>query len=146
MLGVRHYAIPPPAVHPWCMRGPFQSAMRRFTKIARPLALRSAGKERSGSAVIHHVGRRSGRAYQTPVVAVAHDETFLIALPYGERTDWLKNVLAKGSATLVTRGQSYEVDKPEVIPMTAATSYFQSGEQRLHRLFGVESALQLHRG
>ena len=92
------------------------------------------------------MGRRSGRAYQTPVVAVAHHDAFLIAPPYGERTDWLQNVLDKGSATLVTRGQTYEVDKPEVIPMSTVTDYFESREQRLHRLFGVDSALQLHRG
>jgi deazaflavin-dependent oxidoreductase (nitroreductase family) len=127
------------------MKGRFQNAMRRFTKVARPLALRTAGKEGAGTAVIHHVGRRSGRAYQTPVTAVAHDDTFLIALPYGEHTDWLKNVLAKGSASLIVRGQTYEVDKPEVIPMKTATSSFQSTDQRLQRLFGVESALRLHR-
>jgi hypothetical protein len=26
-----------------------------------------------------------------------HDDSFLIALPYGERTDWLKNVLGAGA-------------------------------------------------
>jgi hypothetical protein len=78
-------------------------------------------------------------------VAVAHDDSFLIALPYGERTDWLKNVLAKGSATLVTGGKTYQVDKPEVIPMKEATSYFRPREQRLHRQFHVGSALRLRR-
>jgi len=128
------------------MIGPFQSAMRRLTRAMRPLALRSAGKEGSNNSVICHVGRRSGRAYRTPVVAAAHDDGLLIALPYGERTDWMKNVVAKGSATLITGGQAYEVDKPEVIPMAEATGYFQPKEQRLHRRFRVESALRLHRG
>jgi hypothetical protein len=77
------------------------------------------------------------------VVAVAHDGSFLIALPYGERTDWLKNVLAKGSATLVTGGKTYQVNRPEVIPMAEATSYFRRKEQRLHRQFHVGSALRL---
>ena len=51
---------------------------------------RSAGTEGSGTSVISHVGRRSGRVYRTPVVAVAHDDTFLIALPYEERTDAIR--------------------------------------------------------
>jgi len=127
------------------MRGPIQNALRWLTRVTRPLALRSAGKERSSTSVVRHVGRRSGHAYQTPVIAAAHDDSFLIALPYGERTDWLKNVLAKGSATLVTGGRTYEVDKPEVIPMAQATAYFRPREQRMHRQFGVGSALRVRR-
>jgi hypothetical protein len=66
-------------------------------------------------------------------------------MPYGKRTDWLKNVLATGSATLVTHGRTYRVDAPEVIPMAEATTYFRPREQRMHRQFGVDSALLLHR-
>jgi deazaflavin-dependent oxidoreductase (nitroreductase family) len=128
------------------MKGPIRNAMRQLTRVMRPLALRSAGKEGSASSVISHVGRRSGRVYRTPVVAVAHDDGFLIALPYGERTDWLKNVLAQGSATLITGGKTYQVDRREVIPMAEATSYFRPKEQRLHRQFHVGSALRLRRG
>ena len=123
------------------MKGRFQNAMRLLTRTMRPFALRSAGKEGSGTAVIRHVGRRTGRAYQTPVVAAAHDDAYLIALPYGERTDWLRNVLANGSATLVSGGQEYQVDNPELIPMSDATGFFRPQERRLHRRFGVETAL-----
>jgi len=125
------------------MRGSIQNALRLLTRAMRPLALRSAGQEGSNTSVIRHVGRRSGRKYQTPVVAVQHGDSFLIALPYGQRTDWLKNVLDKGSAAIVTNGHTYEVDQPEVIPMAEATGYFRPREQRLHRQFRVDSALQV---
>jgi deazaflavin-dependent oxidoreductase (nitroreductase family) len=108
-----------------------------------PLALRSAGKEGSGTSVVRHVGLRSGRTYQTPVIAAQHDDRFLIALPYGKRTNWLKNVLESGSATIVTNGHTYEVDRPEVIPMADATGYFRPREQRMHQQFHVDSALQV---
>jgi deazaflavin-dependent oxidoreductase (nitroreductase family) len=107
--------------------------------------MRSAGKETSGTSVVRHVGRRSGQTYETPVVAVQHDDTILIALPYGERSDWTKNVLASGHATVVTHGQTYEVDEPQVIPMTEATQYFGAKEQKLHRRFSVSTCLQVHR-
>ena len=126
------------------MRGPLQNALRLFTRAMRPLALRSAGKEGSTTSVVRHVGRRSGRTYQTPVIAARHDDSFLIALPYGKRTDWLKNVLAAGSATIVTDGHAYEVDRPEVIPMAEATACFRPREQRMHRQFHVDTALQVH--
>jgi deazaflavin-dependent oxidoreductase (nitroreductase family) len=125
------------------MRGFTRNALRLFTRATRPLALRSAGTQRSGTSVVRHVGRRSGRTYETPVIAARHGDSFLIALPYGDRTDWLKNVLASGSAAIVTSGHTYEVDRPEVIPMTRATAYFRPREQRMHRQFHVDTALQV---
>jgi deazaflavin-dependent oxidoreductase (nitroreductase family) len=127
------------------MKGPIQSTLRWLTRVTRPLALRSAGKEGANTSVVHHIGRRSGRTYQTPVVAAKHNDGFVIALPYGERTDWLKNVFAAGSATLVIHGNTFRVDTPEVIPMAEATTYFRPSEQRMQRQFGVDSALRLHR-
>jgi len=125
------------------MKGRIQNALRLFTRTVRPLALRSAGKQGSGTSVVRHVGRRSGRTYETPVIAVQHDDSFLIALPYGKRTDWLKNVLRNGSATIVTNGHTYDVDRPAVIPMAEATGYFRPREQRMQRQFRVEFALQV---
>jgi len=127
------------------MNGSIQNALRLFTRAMRPLALRSAGKEGSNTSVVRHVGRRSGRTYETPVIAVQREDSFLIALPHGKRTDWLQNVLGKGSATIVTNGHAYEVDRPEVIPMAEATAYFRPREQRMHRQFRVDSALQVRR-
>ena len=118
--------------------------MRRLTRLGRPLGLRRAGKPGAGTSIVQHVGRKSGRAYETPVVAVKHGTEFLIALPYGPRTDWLQNVVAKGGAQIVMDGTSYEVDHPEVVPMRDATAYFRRKQQRLHRRFGLESALKLH--
>jgi len=127
------------------MNGPVQRALRRLTQVTRPLAMRSAGTEQSNTSVVRHVGRKSGRSYETPVVAVEHADSFLIALPYGERTDWTKNVLFSGAASVVTHGHSYAVDEPRVVPMTYATQYFGPKEQRLHRRFAVETCLSVHR-
>ena len=126
------------------MKGTTQNLLRQFTRRMRPLAMRSAGREGSATSVVGHVGRRSGRAYQTPVTVARHEDSFLIALPYGDRTDWLKNVLAAGSATIVSDGHSYRVDRPEVIPMAEAIAYFRPRDQRMQRQFHVETALQVH--
>ncbi len=107
--------------------------------------MRSAGTEKSSNSIVRHVGRRSGRTYETPVVAVEHDDTFLIALPYGERTDWMKNVLAGGKADVVSHGRTYGVDQPQVIPMTEATRYFGPKEQKPHLRFAVSTCLRVHR-
>lgn len=95
--------------------------------------------------MVRHVGRASGRAYETPVSAVPTEDGFVIALPYGTNTDWLKNVLASGSATIVHEGNTFRVDRPEVVPASVATPLFSSTDQRTHRLFGVDECLLVRR-
>jgi deazaflavin-dependent oxidoreductase (nitroreductase family) len=124
--------------------GQLPNVMRLGTKLGRPIGLRRAGKAGSGTSIVRHVGRKSGHSYETPVVAVKHDDDFLIALPYGQRSDWLNNVFAKDGADIVMDGHVYQVEHPEVIPMDEATVFFTGKQQRLHRMFGLESAVRLH--
>ena len=78
-------------------------------------------------------------------MAVEHEGTFYIALPYGERTDWAKNVLAGGTAEMSTKGRTCAADRPEVAPMAEATMFFGPKEQRLHRRLNVKTAMRVHR-
>jgi len=82
---------------------------------------------------------------ETPVSAVATDDGFVIVLVYGLHTDWLKNVLASGSATIVNEGHTFRVDQPEVIPMEAAQGYLSANDQRNLRLIGANQCLRLRR-
>ena len=69
----------------------------------------------------------------------------MIALPYGLSADWLQNVLASGSATIVHDGSTYDVDRPEVVPLSAVEHQFSPADQRAHRLFGVDQCLRVRR-
>ena len=113
--------------------------------IINPKQMRSAGTPGAYASVIRHRGRTSGRQYETPVGVVAADDGFLIALVYGSRTQWLQNVLASGSATIVHEGQTYEVDQPEIIPMQAVEAQFTAGDQQGFRLLRVDQALRVRR-
>jgi deazaflavin-dependent oxidoreductase (nitroreductase family) len=120
------------------------TTVRRFNRaFMNKLQLRSAGRPGVSASVIRHRGRRSGRTYETPVVPFASEDGFLISLPYGPNTDWLKNVLASGSAVLVTDGRTHTVDRPEVISTAMVKDQFPSKEQRTHRWFGVDQCLRL---
>jgi deazaflavin-dependent oxidoreductase (nitroreductase family) len=119
--------------------------VRKLGRAMRPLAIKSAGGPGASASVVHHVGRTSGRSYSTPVVAVPSGDGFVIALPYGSRADWLKNVLASGSATITRDGGTYDVDRPEVVPLSTVEHQFSSADQRAHRLFGVEQCLRVRR-
>ena len=121
------------------------NGVRRLGRATRPLAIKSAGGPGASASVVHHIGRTSGRSYATPVGAVPVDDGFVIALPYGDSADWLKNVLASGSATIVHDGSTYDVDRPEVVPLSAVEGQFSPADQRAHRLFGVDQCLRLRR-
>ena len=121
-------------------------AVRRFNRrVMNPRQMKTAGTPGAYAGFIRHVGRRSGRVFETPVGPFPTDDGFVIALPYGTGSDWVKNVLAAGSATLVTEGQTYEVDQPEIVPLGDVVEFLPSKERRNLRLFRVEQALRVHR-
>lgn len=123
---------------------PVLDAIRRFNRdVTNPRQLRGAGQEGSATSVVEHVGRVSGRPYRTPVVAVPVDDGYVVALPYGAGADWVRNVLAAGTATLVHRGRSVQVGRPALLPREDANPSFPPKEQRLHRIYGVDDFLLL---
>lgn len=122
------------------------NAVRRSNRrFMNPRQMESAGTPGAFASIIRHTGRRSGTEYETPIGAVASDDGFVVSLPYGSQADWLKNVLAAGSATLVHEGETYEVDQPQVVPIREAGIEFSTADERAHRLFAVEECLVLRR-
>jgi deazaflavin-dependent oxidoreductase (nitroreductase family) len=125
---------------------PVLRAVRRFNRaFVNPHAMKKAGTPGVRASIVRHVGRTSGRTYETPVEAFATDDGFLVALPYGPDTDWLKNVLASGSATIVDDGSTYLVDQPQLVPTAVAAPDLPANEQRTLRLFAVEQCLRVRR-
>lgn len=84
---------------------------RRFTN---RLALKIAGYL-PGFAIVDHVGRTSGRAYRTPVIAFHKEGGYIIALTYGPESDWVKNVRTAGSCELETRGRRVRLSDPQIV-------------------------------
>ena len=118
---------------------------RENRAVVNPMQMRSAGQVGAYASIIRHRGRMSGRLHETPVGAEATDDGFVIALPYGTTTDWLKNLLASGTATIVDEGGTFEVVQPEVRPLASELSWFPPADQRnLHR-FGVQECIRVRR-
>jgi deazaflavin-dependent oxidoreductase (nitroreductase family) len=121
--------------------GPIIWMSKRFMN---PMQMRTAGAPSAYAGIIRHRGRVSGTTYETPIGVVVDGDTFLVALPYGTRAQWLRNVLAAGSATLVHEGATYQVDQPELIPMATVAGHFAAGDQGMFRWLRVDSCLRLH--
>jgi deazaflavin-dependent oxidoreductase (nitroreductase family) len=108
-----------------------------------PWQLRRAGRPGAYASIIRHRGRRTGRLYETPVGVVPMDDNFLVMLPYGSNTQWLRNVLAAGEATLVTEGRTVRADRPVMIPFSRVAERFSASDRRASQLFAVTECLLL---
>jgi deazaflavin-dependent oxidoreductase (nitroreductase family) len=124
--------------NPWALR-----LIKRFNKyVTNPVMLRFSG--RSGpSAVVHHVGRRSGTPYATPVIAHQTHQDVIIPLPYGTDVDWLRNLLAAGQAVVDLQGHSRRVDKPAVVDINDVVDLLPVPMVRTVRFNGAREALRL---
>ncbi len=111
-----------------------------------PGQLRVAGQPGVRTGVVRHRGRSSGRAYATPVDILPWEDGFVIALPYGMRSQWVRNVLAAGRAEVIADGRAWAVDRPELVPTDTVIDAFGSGDGRLFRLFHTDRCLRLRRG
>jgi len=96
-------------------------------------------------AVIHTTGRKSGKAYATPIAVEPLGDAFIVGLPYGEGVDWCRNVMAAGRATITWHGTDHPVTAPVIIDRAAADPAFPPPLRVVLRVFGVKRFLRVTR-
>lgn len=101
-----------------------------------PLTLRLARASLGPFSIVRHVGRRSGRPYETPIIVSRLADGFMIELTYGPDVDWHTNVLAAGGCTLIWRGQAYAIDTITPVDAAAGLAAFPPPERLILRLLG----------
>lgn len=71
---------------------------------------------RGNRPVLVHVGRTSGKRYQTPLEPRPTPGGYAFILMYGAaKTDWVKNTLHSGGATLLVNGEEVRLSNPLVV-------------------------------
>jgi deazaflavin-dependent oxidoreductase (nitroreductase family) len=124
--------------------GPVVDFVRRMNRsVTNPRVMRTAGTSQTATAVIRHVGRKSGRTYETPIDIIETATGLLIALPYGDRADWTRNVLTIGAATVLMQGERVDVDRPTIVATADVAALILRRTMRMLRLFGVNQCLHL---
>ena len=122
------------------------SALKAATHVFNPLALPVA---RLGViplwGVVRHRGRKSGRMFATPIAVAATSDAFVIPLPWGERTDWCRNIVAAGGGTIRYRGSDYLVRDPQVVSVDVARSAFPAPIRAILPLTGIQRFLRVAR-
>ena len=88
--------------------------MAPFNKLVMNRLTMPVARRLPGFGVLVHTGRRSGKTFRTPVNVFPTPDGFVVALTYGRDSQWLKNVQASGSCTLVTRGREHRLTHAEL--------------------------------
>ncbi len=114
---------------------------RRFLN---PVQLLWAGRAPSFG-VVEHVGRKSGRAYRTPVQMFDTDEGVAILLTYGPDRDWLKNLKAADGGQVTRHGKTFAVADPRVMPKEQAAPHVLGVGGKVFPRLPFEQAVLLRR-
>lgn len=84
-------------------------------RVFNPRELRKAKRP-----IVMHVGRTSGRIYQTPMDAHPTRDGYVMVVRYGPHSDWVRNITVSGSATLRIEGDQHELEAPRLVPQDVA--------------------------
>jgi len=112
-------------------------------RVVNRVMARMAGSRYWYTALLRHTGRRSGKSYATPLMAMRSSDSFLVALPYGTNVDWLRNVQVVGRATLQLRGQMYVVTDPVIVDRAMALPHLSTPMRNTMRWFDVKNYVKL---
>lgn len=104
---------------------------------------------------IHHVGRRSGREYVTPVltfaarepiepgqpISIASHREILAVHPmiFGTDVDWYRNARAAGSYRLTRCGDVYRVDELRILDVETGLRILRARHAAVSRLLGPDA-------
>ena len=96
-------------------------------------------------AVVRHIGRRSGRSYDTPVAVIPGDGVFYIGLPWGRDTDWVRNLRAAGGGTVVWKGREYAVSDPTFVDKAEVLTVAGTPRRQVLARWSLRDFLRLRR-
>jgi hypothetical protein len=124
---------------------PITNRIRSFNKhFLNHLLGRIARADHSGPfAIVRHVGRRSGKPYETPIIVRPIDGGFVIALTYGPDVDWYKSVLAAGRCAIRWHGKDYTIEHIEPLDTETGLGYFGLPFSPILRLNGVKNFVRM---
>ncbi len=95
--------------------------------------------------MVIHVGRSSGTVYHTPLDAHPTKQGFVLVVRYGPGSDWVRNILAAQTATLLVDGEEHPLDSPRLVAQQEAVDQLVPGFVPGAAFFRAEHYLLLNR-
>ncbi|EFH84286.1 nitroreductase family deazaflavin-dependent oxidoreductase [Ktedonobacter racemifer] len=117
----------------------FPDRIRVFNKYVTNRVLRGLAILPFGPfALLRHVGRRSGKSYEIVIMVWPLNEGFVIALTYGPKVDWYRNVQAAGGCTVFWHRKYYTLENPETLDTETALTAFPGFFKMVLRQAGLQ--------
>ena len=98
----------------------FPYIMRRVNRVFTNPVLGSIAWLMPPLAIVHHVGRKSGRRYRTPVVAFRKGKVIVVPMTYGRDVDWGRNLVAAGGGEIQQAARTVLTKNPRIVDGAAA--------------------------
>ena len=109
-------------------------AVAKFNRrITNPLAVRFGGWAPLNG-TLEHVGRKSGKTYQTPLNIFETADGFVVPIGYGLESHWVQNALAGGPLMVHKAGRTIPVADARIVSKADAEPLVTRGRTmfRLH--------------
>ena len=78
-------------------------------------------------------------------MALRTDEGFIIPLPFGDATQWAKNLFAAGGGSLRSAGRDHQIDEPRIVDGEAAAAHLPPLIRFLARRLGLRQFVLVRR-
>ena len=104
---------------------------------------RIAKSRRGPFALVRHVGRKSGKRYETPIIVQRVERGFVIELTYGPNVDWYRNIVAANGCRILFHGVEYPIEGLERMDVAHGIAAFTPAQRRILRLLRREHFVML---
>ena len=122
-----------------------QNRIRVFNKYVTNPILGTIARSKHGLfAFVRHVGRRSGKTYETNVIVFPVTDGFVLALTYGTEVDWYRNVLAAGRCVIIWHQREYAIDRIEPMTLQQAQPLLRQPFRTLLGIFGTQHFVRMY--
>jgi deazaflavin-dependent oxidoreductase (nitroreductase family) len=115
-----------------------------LSRTLNPVALRGAHSGRGPFSAVRHVGRKTGRAYETPIIVAPLGDDFVAELTYGRDVAWYRNLVAAGGGVLVHRGREIAIDGVSDLDAAVGLRAYGAPRSWILRLLRRHDFLLLH--
>ena len=117
--------MPPPSGEDYALAVHFPHFMRHVNRVFTNRVMGTFAWLVPPLAVVHHVGRKSGRTYRSPVVAIgsAIGTGWVIPMTYGRDVDWARNLLAADGGELERLGRRVRLAHPRIVGLDEAAPH-----------------------
>jgi deazaflavin-dependent oxidoreductase (nitroreductase family) len=118
--------------------------LRTFVKhFINPVLRNAARSSRGPFALLRHVGRKSGKTYENPIMVWRVEDGFVIVLTYGPHVDWLRNLQAAAQGTLRWHKKEYVFQTPVFVDANTARPALPALIRFVLRLKGTHEYVKL---